>query len=248
MTDTPLDLSTTEARLFSQNGEDGVIATIFGRIGTTNRQSLEFGAHPDQCNTRALKEAGWQALCWDSNEYTSSDGIEIGSWFRQRLVLPGTINALWREDQLPDDLDFLSIDVDGNDFHLWHSLAPTIRPRVVCIEHNSKLGPSLDKVIPIHRVFQWDGSDYFGASLRAMVALGRKRGYTLVYVESTGVNAFFVRDEDAPPGTFAHQGDVKALYRPPNYRFGGSAGHPPDPFCRPYQHSSDYLRLTLPTA
>jgi len=36
----------------------------------------------------------------------------------------------------------------------------------------------------------------------SLVALGRKKGYTLVATDSTGVNAFFVRDELATPERF----------------------------------------------
>ena len=228
-----LDLSTRERKVFSQNGEDGIIAAIFETIGTTNRRSLEFGAHPDECNTRLLSDQGWGALCWDV-------GVYDAPWFAQELVTPGNISDLFAQYHLPDELDFLSIDVDGNDFHLWHLMAPRLRPRVVCLEHNSALTGFLDMVVPIHAVFQWDGTNYFGASLMAMTQLGRKRGYTLVYVEQQGVNAFFVRDDCLTPGMFAHQGNVAALYRPPAY---GDGGHPPDPFNRPYQASWEYLRF-----
>ncbi len=43
----------------------------------------------------------------------------------------------------------------------------------------------------------WDGTDYVGASLAAYRALGAEKGYELVHTESTGVNAFFVRCEEA---------------------------------------------------
>jgi hypothetical protein len=71
---------------------------------------------------------------------------------------------------------------------------------------------------------RWARTDYFGASLRAFRDLGLRRGYTLVYVDSTGVNAFFVRSDilacqgvAAPP--------MESLYRPPRYGPEGR-GHP----------------------
>lgn len=236
----PVRLAACEAADGSQNGEAGIIRAIFDRIGTTNRQCLEFGAHPLQCNTLALKRAGWDALAWDIRD--ASDLPEAAGWFHQIAVTPANFGELWRTFELPDDLDFLTIDVDGNDWHIWNALPRSILPRVVCIEINASLPVWLDAVIPIHNLFHWDGSNYFGASLLAMCRLARYRRYQLVAVDASGTNAFFVRDEDAPPGTFADQNDIKALYRPASYGPEGT-GHEPDPFNRPYQSSADYLML-----
>lgn len=229
-----IDLSKCEKRVYSQNGEDGVIAAIFDAIGTTNKVSLEFGSHPQECNTKLLHEQGWDATCWDLHPYGES-------WFRQEHISPSNINALFDKHEIPSKFDFLSIDVDGNDFHLWHALRHQIQPRVVCIEHNSALQGFADLVVPLSEQFTWDGSNYFGASLVAMAQLGRKRGYTLVYVEKTGVNAFFVRDECLQPEMFRNQGNVTQLFVPPAY---GDGGHPKDPFNRPYQTSWEYLRFS----
>lgn len=228
-----LDLSTRERTVYSQWGEDGVIEAIFEVIGTTNKASLEFGSHPNECNTRHLYEQGWNSQCWDMTPFNEP-------WFVQELITPNNINQLFSSHNIPNELDFLSIDVDGNDFHLWHVLRPEIRPRVVCIEHNSALGGFADLVVPMSPQFHWDGTNYFGASLPALVQLGRKRGYTLVYVEKMGVNVFFVRDDVLQPDMFKDQGNLTALYRPPAY---GNNGHPQDPFHRPYQTSWEYLRF-----
>jgi hypothetical protein len=48
----------------------------------------------------------------------------------------------------------------------------------------------------------WDRSNYFGASLRSLTELGRKKGYSLVGTDSRGVNAFFVRDDFVGKGRF----------------------------------------------
>jgi len=230
-------LSERELKIYSQNGEDGVIQAIFEVIGTTNQQSLEFGAHPRECNTKLLRAKGWNILCWDLEPHPEE-------WFAQELVTVSNINTLYRKHHLPLELDFLSIDVDSNDFHLWHVLAPDILPRVVCIEYNSALGAFDDLVVPMQEQVFWDGSRYFGASIQAMALLGRKRGYTLVYAEKNGTNLFFVRNDQCPPGTFQNQGQVVDLFAPPAYGVNRE-GHPVDPFERPFQCSRDYLRYNL---
>jgi len=41
----------------------------------------------------------------------------------------------------------------------------------------------------------WDGSNYHGASLEAVVRLGRAKGYRIVGCCLAGSNAFFARDD-----------------------------------------------------
>lgn len=233
MTVFSLDLGLRERKVFSQNGEDGILEAIFQAIGTTDRISLEFGSDPEECCTRLLHDLGWDALCWDMRDYPGE------AWFAEEMVTPGNINDLFTKYALPDVFDLLVIDVDGNDFHLWNRLRPAIRPRVVVVEFNSSLGLA-DLVTPIVPLFHWDGSNWFGASLTAMTALATHRGYTLVAVDSTGTNAFYVRNEDVGEQAFAHQGDLAKLFRPPTYGPNGH-GHAPDVYQRPYQSSRAYL-------
>jgi hypothetical protein len=40
----------------------------------------------------------------------------------------------------------------------------------------------------------WDGSNYLGASFLSLTKLCNLHGYSLVYCNENGVNAFFVRD------------------------------------------------------
>ena len=83
------------------------------------------------------------------------------------------------------------------------------------------------------------GCSYCGASLLAMAKLGVRLGYTLVYCESHGVNAFFVRNDvlgGALPGLGqVEQEDLDALlrveriYRRANYFGKGWHYQPLDP-------------------
>ncbi len=60
--DDPKRLNRHEGQVFSQNGEDGIIAEIFSRIGSTNRVFVEFGAGDGSENNSAYLIA--QRLVW----------------------------------------------------------------------------------------------------------------------------------------------------------------------------------------
>jgi hypothetical protein len=133
-----------------------------------------------------------------------------------------------------------------DDFYFWWRIGELLSPRVVIIEHNSSHGPGEDRVVPYEEPEKsWDGSQYFGASLLALKRLGARLGYVLVYVESEGVNAFFVRLQDAERlrALAPLAGDVRLLYRPPRY---GCGGHPPDLLQRPYVASESLLASPRP--
>ena len=54
--------------MFSQNGEDGLIAEIFKRIGTTNRYFVDFGSSDGfENNTVLLLRQGWGGLWIDAD-------------------------------------------------------------------------------------------------------------------------------------------------------------------------------------
>src|SRR5262249_4602970 len=90
---------------------------------------------------------------------------------------------------IPLDFDFLSIDIDGNDYHVWNAVA-RYRPKVVCIEFNPTVPTE------VHWVQRADPRLKQGASLLAVAELGKEKGYELVSVLPW--NAIFVRAEYFP--------------------------------------------------
>lgn len=79
--------------------------------------------------------------------------------------------------QAPSDFDVLSIDIDGNDWHVWRSLED-YRPRIVCIEFNSTISND------VYFVQDPDPTINQGCSLLALVELGKSKGYELVATTS----------------------------------------------------------------
>jgi hypothetical protein len=140
------------------------------------------------------------------------------------MVSSANIEQLLAAHGVPRNCDLLSIDIDGNDYWVW-SANQQWQPRVVVIEYNASIPPDQKWVMQENPNHRWDGTNYFGASLASLVALGRKRGYTLVATNSTGVNAFFVRDDLATPDRFL---DPAVHYHYSSPRYGPYlGGHPP---------------------
>ena len=64
---------------------------------------------------------------------------------------------------LPNDLDLLVVDIDGNDYHVWKRMQA--RPRVIMIEYNATFRPPDAIVQPYVRDPFWKGENFYGASL-----------------------------------------------------------------------------------
>lgn len=213
------DFRLFEQKFHSQNGEDGIIKTIFAKIGTTNRFCVEFGIHPAEGNSILLKNLGWTCLWMDGN----GDNVTI----MQEYITAENINALLHKYNVPKELDLLSIDIDSNDYWVWNAIQD-FSPRVVIIEYNASIPADESKTVQYDPALRWDGTAYFGASLLALYKLGKSKGYTLITCDEKGINAFFIRS-DLVGGHF-QQRDITEIYRPPGYGLvvdGKHAGHPP---------------------
>ncbi len=169
----PKRLSKHEFRAFSQSGEDGIIAEIFRRIGTTNRYYVEFGAADGfENNTVLLLLQGWSGL-WIEADPARVDRAK--GHFRseiegkrltvmQAFITAENIEDLFRRGKVPEEFDLLSIDIDRNDYYVWEKITH-YRPRAVVIECNPIFPPTMSWVVPYDPKAMWDGTTRTGASL-----------------------------------------------------------------------------------
>jgi hypothetical protein len=180
--------------IYSQTGEDGVIERIRQVLPRQDAWCVEFGAWDGLhlSNTRNLIEhMGYSAVLIEGNQEKFSE-LQRNYSSRQGVIALNAFVGFTPRDGLdvilggtpaPADLDFVSIDVDGNDYHIWKAMA-RYRPKLVCIEFNPTIPTE------VRFVQDADPSISQGASLLSLVDLGKAKGYELVCVMPW--NAFFV--------------------------------------------------------
>lgn len=190
----------------SQNGEDGIIRHLFDRIGFESRWFVEFGFGAVQCNSlRLMMHEDFSGLLMDGSRENVDFFNHAAKRFQiervaavQTFITRGNLQSLITSNGVPHEIDFLSLDVDGNDYWFWEELQ-CVSPRVVCIEYNAGLGPDLSMTVPYDDAFEryakHPGGFFHGASLAALESLGTRKGYYLIGCDVTGTNAFFLRDD-----------------------------------------------------
>ena len=212
-------------KAYSQNDEDGIIAEIFDRIGIVHRRFFEIGSgNGMENNTLFWLKQGWSGVWVDGGEnnalfierYFSVPIGEQQLFFRREIVTAENINEIVGTTPCAgNEIDLLSIDIDGNDYYVFEAL-DTLDARLVVIEYNARFPAPIRWRQPYAADYMWDGSDWFGSSLQSICDLFKGKGYTLVACNVTGANAFFVRD-DLLGEHFPLAGDAKALFQPPRY-------------------------------
>ena len=228
-------------KVYSQHDEDGIIQEIFRRIGASKRTFVEFGVESGvECNTVKLLIEGWRGLWIEANAQACK---AIASAFdpflqdrrltlKQSLVTAENINTLIKSADLDGEIDLLSIDIDFNDYWVWKAIE-AVTPRVVVIEYNAGLHPPLSLTVPYEPNRAGDRTNFFGASLEALVRLGRAKGYRVVGCNISGSNAFFVR-EDLCADHFLEPATAEEHYEPPRHFFSFLLAGPQAPKPGPY--------------
>ena len=175
---------------FSQYGEDGIIEKIFSIIGTESKVCIEFGAWDGfhMSNTALLWTNSWKGIliegskkrfktllentkaydCVCMNEFVGRDG-------------KGSLEGILQRYGLDQNIDLLSIDIDGDDYYIFESLEE-LRPRVVICEYNA--------TIPAEKDIFADYGNNFGCSVSAINRVAHEKGYMLVSI--TESNCIFV--------------------------------------------------------
>ena len=179
---------------------------------------------------------GWRGL-WLEGSATRIEQIRknFQAFFDERrlavqeaFVAAENINALLEQGGVTGEIDFLSIDIDNNDYWVWKAIT-VIQPRVVVIEYNAALRPPLSLVVPYEPERRWDGATTSAPVSRPWSGSDAAKAIAWSAAHFAGANAFFVRD-DIAGNHFLDPATAEEHYEPPRYYFamlkGGHSARP----------------------
>lgn len=216
------ELRAYERRVYSQFGEDGIIEEMLRRLGPDAAgRCVEVGSSGEIGNCYLLAERGRPTLFVDADREAVCRLMGRFAGPRVAFVC-ARVTAENVNEIVPADTAMLSIDIDGVDYWVWRAVQA--RPAVVVVEINWTHRPPARVSVPYDPEFVWDGSDYHGASLSAMAALGDEKGYMLVATDSSQANAYFVR-RDVARGRFTEE-TPEALWGPAPWGSHPRSGRP----------------------
>lgn len=194
----------------SQKDQDVILERIFETIGTTNKQSVEFGfgyGSADKMtmndfyggnsskiitsglNSHRLIQKGWNASFFDA-EYENS----IINLYKA-VLSEENIGQAFRDANIPLDVDYVSIDVDSIDVWLLLGLLKSgYRPRVISVEFNSNWAAHM----PVTCSKKWapwtPGSRIYGTSAAAINIVAEMYGYKMTEIMKD-LDVFLVRND-----------------------------------------------------
>ncbi len=204
------DLGDVEFRVYSQWGEDGITEWLCQKLPGMPRSFVEFGVESfSEANCRFLLEnRGWRGLVMDaSHSYMEGLRREALYWRRDltaapAFITPENINKLITENGFAGEIGILSVDIDGNDYWVLDAIE-CVKPAIIICEINSVFGDLRAVTVPylpdFDRMKAHYSGQYFGCSVGALKSLCTRKGYRFIGTSTSGVNAFFVRNDLAEP-------------------------------------------------
>lgn len=181
----------------SQHGEDGILAKILETIGHLDKWCVEFGSWDGKTcsNTYSLiSRKDYAAVLIEAEPGRFKDLVRNFKANQKVVCLnkivgfepEDNLDTILKETGIPRNFDLLSIDIDGNDYHVWDAVRE-YKPKVVIIEFN----PTIPKVVEF--VQPKDMSIGQGSSILSITNLAKSKGYELV--ACTQCNGIFVDEQ-----------------------------------------------------
>ena len=197
------NINDLDYKVFSQNGEDGIIDYLLYSLKIDKPKFVEIGIGDySECNTRFLFERtspkGLVVDCVEDLKMKVSKNIKL--WraditILEEFISSKNINSILKKYNFDKNIDLFSLDVDGIDYWILKEL-PKNFSKIAIIEFNSTFGSEKEITVPYKENFDRSKYHYsnlcYGASLKAINNIMKKKGFIFIGTNLHRVNAFFV--------------------------------------------------------
>ena len=181
----------------SQTGEDGIIEKVLEVVSDNDHWCVEFGAWDgihlsNTYNLIANREYSAVLIEGDRKRFRQLQNNFRGNGRVKSINAfvgfeeDNGLDSLLQATEIPVNFDLLSIDIDGNDYHVWAAIKH-YKPKVVVIEYN----PTIPN--PVEFIQARDMRITQGSSILSLGKLAKDKGYELV--AATRLNAIFVNSK-----------------------------------------------------
>ena len=213
MKDTVEKLLSHRKVFYSQQGEDGILAFVLSRIPDKTGWCVELGAWDGKSESNTyyfISHLGYHGIMIEADplkynllreNLKSYDTICVNAYIRPEGE--NKLDNILSLTSIPKHFDLLSIDVDGDDYHIWQSLEK-YQPTVVIIEINIRDKPGIKCINKAGSPNYLSNTGtisssmcgitgYIGTSISSMTELAVSKQYSLL--ANVHCNAIFIRRE-----------------------------------------------------
>lgn len=162
---------------YSQSYQDQLLDLIFANVATVNRPPycVEFGFNSTSLTegsganvAKLVLEHGWQGLLLDGEHDNPAIGLH------RHFLLPSNIAEVFRRYGVPQQPEYVSIDVDSIDLWLFEALLPAYPALVFSVEYNANYPLDAAITFPNDAQQHWQRDRGYGASLKALTLLAQR--------------------------------------------------------------------------
>lgn len=196
-------LSDLDYKIFSQNGEDGILDYLLYQLKIEKPKFIEIGVGDyTESNTRFIFDRcspkGTIVDCLEGLEEKVKKKINL--WKGDLKIVNTFVNSqniieIMRNTNCLNNLDIFSLDIDGIDYWILKEL-PKNFSKIVVVEFNPIFGKNLEVSVPNLNNFERKKYHYshlcFGMSLKAAIKIMNEKNFYFIGTNLLRNNAFFI--------------------------------------------------------